>query len=43
MDKTRQRQVIEATEKFADTVRASYEMVANRAFSTQEANVELTQ
>lgn len=43
MDQQQQARINEAAEKFADAVRESYRLVADRAVSAQELNAELTQ
>src|SRR5919199_6914094 len=43
MDQQQQQQVNEAAEKFANAVRDSYQVVAERTVSAQQLNAELTQ
>jgi hypothetical protein len=43
MDERQQRQIDEAAEKFAETIRESFQAVAERSISVQQLNAELTQ
>ena len=43
MDDRQQRQVNEAAEKFAEAIRESFQVVAERGASAQQLNAELTQ
>lgn len=43
MEDARQRQINEAAEKFAEAIRDSYQIVADRTVSAQQLNAELTQ
>ena len=43
MDEQQQRRVNEAAEQFADAVRASYQVVADRSVSAQALNAQMTQ
>ena len=43
MDKSQQKQVNEAAEKFAEAIKESYQALADRSVSAQEINTQLTQ
>ena len=43
MDEKQQKQVNEAAEKFADALKESYQLIADRSVSVQEFNAQLTQ
>ena len=43
MDEQQQQRVSEAAEQFADALRESYQMVAERGASAQQLNAEMTQ
>ena len=43
MDEKQQKQVNEAAEKFADAIKESYQVLADRSVSAQELNAQLTQ
>ncbi len=43
MDQNQQKMVNEAAEKFAGTIKESYQALADRSVSAQELNAQLTQ